>query len=190
MTVRLKQPEKMEIVNQAVVKVEQEGQELYQAVEEAIVEQVPRAMVEVDGEVQMGVSTNVVEELAMIVEQRLYGEEESGVQGYNSMEEAEQAERQRRQEQQEQPEQEELPKCLCGCGLPVNHKRSKFRQGHDAKLNSILLKVEREELTEDDIPEEARNVMVPCECCGKLILPHESGKGPLCRAGSCKCVKA
>ena len=78
--------------------------------------------------------------------------------------------------------------CLCGCGKIVKRKRL-FRQGHDAKLNSILKKVEEGELDESAIPKEARKVLVPCQCCGRLILPHESGKGPVCRTGNCRCIK-
>lgn len=77
--------------------------------------------------------------------------------------------------------------CLCGCGKPVGRPRSQFLPGHDAKLKSILIKVEKGKLKESDIPEAARKLLVPCKCCGQLMLPHESGMGPVCRTGKCMC---
>ena len=93
-------------------------------------------------------------------------------------------------EVQEAPvaEVQEARLCLCGCGQPVN-KGKWFKQGHDSKLHSILKKVEEGELDESAIPEAARNQLVPCICCGQLIIPHESGKGPVCRTGKCKCIR-
>lgn len=82
-----------------------------------------------------------------------------------------------------------MRECLCGCGLLVEKKNRRFRQGHDAKLSSILRRIELGELSEDVIPDVAKNALVQCKCCGKPILPHPSGMGPLCRAGKCKCIK-
>jgi hypothetical protein len=38
----------------------------------------------------------------------------------------------------------ELPECHCGCGQKVNSPKRTFRQGHDAKHKSALLKQARE----------------------------------------------
>lgn len=78
--------------------------------------------------------------------------------------------------------------CLCGCGRVVMSGRN-FLPGHDAKLKSVLLKVERGELDESAIPEQAKAILVPCKCCGHMMLPHPSGMGSVCRSGKCKCHK-
>jgi hypothetical protein len=78
--------------------------------------------------------------------------------------------------------------CLCGCGQVVMSGRN-FLPGHDAKLKSVLLKVEKGELDESAIPEQAKATLVPCKCCGNMMLPHLSGMGPICRSGKCKCHK-
>jgi len=40
--------------------------------------------------------------------------------------------------------------CGCGCGAPVARR---FKQGHDAKLLSMLKKVERGEMTKEELQE-------------------------------------
>lgn len=44
----------------------------------------------------------------------------------------------------------EVKYCLCGCGAEVSRR---FRQGHDAKLLSMLKKVERGEMTKEELQE-------------------------------------
>ena len=83
---------------------------------------------------------------------------------------------------------EEGPRlCWCGCGRPVWSKKARFIPGHDARLYALIRKIEEGEVDEGIIPEELRERMTNCRCCGKPILPHESGMGPLCRAGKCRC---
>ena len=85
---------------------------------------------------------------------------------------------------------EEGPRlCWCGCGRPVGSKKARFIPGHDARLYAVIRKIEEGEVDEGIIPEELRQRMSHCRCCGKLILPHESGMGPLCRTGRCSCKK-
>lgn len=87
-------------------------------------------------------------------------------------------------------ENEEGPRlCWCGCGQPVKGKKARFVPGHDARLYALIRKIEKGEVGEDIIPEELRQRMDNCRCCGKPILPHESGMGPLCRTGKCRCKK-
>jgi hypothetical protein len=45
--------------------------------------------------------------------------------------------------------------CLCGCGGATS-KKSKFLQGHDAKLRSILVQISKGKLDDSAIPEVAR----------------------------------
>jgi hypothetical protein len=80
----------------------------------------------------------------------------------------------------------DLP-CLCGCGQPTKTPRARFLPGHDAKLKSILLKVERDIEPDSTIPDVARPFLMHCKCCGLPITKHPSGLGPICRAGKCKC---
>jgi hypothetical protein len=71
-------------------------------------------------------------------------------------------------------------RCLCGCGEPVK-KGSRFIVGHDSRLHGVLRKVEKGELGADAIPEAATAILVACVKCGRPILPHPSGMGPICR---------
>lgn len=83
---------------------------------------------------------------------------------------------------------EEGPRlCWCGCGQPVKGKKARFVPGHDARLYAMIRKIEEGTVDEDIIPEELRQRMARCTCCGKPILPHPSGMGPLCRSGKCRC---
>jgi hypothetical protein len=86
------------------------------------------------------------------------------------------------------PKAKQPQPCLCGCGRMVMSGRN-FLPGHDTKLKSVLLKVEKGELDESAIPEQAKAALVPCKCCGYMMLPHPSGMGPVCRSGKCKCHK-
>lgn len=87
-------------------------------------------------------------------------------------------------------ENEEGPRlCWCGCGQPVKGKKARFVPGHDARLYTLIRKIEEGEINESVVPEKLRQQMVRCACCGKPILPHESGMGPLCRTGKCHCKK-
>lgn len=42
--------------------------------------------------------------------------------------------------------------CFCGCGSRTSSKNIRFRQGHDAKLKSILNRVKRNELPAMELP--------------------------------------
>ena len=42
--------------------------------------------------------------------------------------------------------------CFCGCGARTSRKTRLFRQGHDAKLKSILIRVKRNELPAMALP--------------------------------------
>lgn len=59
--------------------------------------------------------------------------------------------------------------CLCGCGGETKPK-SKYLQGHDARLKSILLKVARGEEEPDAIPDVAQPYL---EFMGGLFSQHE-----------------
>jgi len=171
--VRLKQKEKQNIVNRATNYIINQNLDVEIAVEDAVVEVVPRSLKQNEaGDNYVAVSESVLHEIKAEVETKV-------TERRNVQEET--------REVAEEPRQE-LQRCLCGCGQVVN-KGKKFRQGHDARLLSILKRVEKGEADENEIPEEAREQLVPCACCGKLIIPHDSGKGPVCRDGRCKCVK-
>jgi hypothetical protein len=74
--------------------------------------------------------------------------------------------------------------CLCGCGGIVKGKKAHFKPGHDARAYSMLLKVEKGEAEADTLPEGLAKIVVPCAKCGRPIMPHESGMGPICRKRS------
>ena len=78
--------------------------------------------------------------------------------------------------------------CACGCG---DTTKSTWAPGHDARLKGALSRLEKGEATEAEIrsqfaPAVLANLGV-CSCCEGLMLPHESGMGPVCRAGLCTC---
>jgi len=73
--------------------------------------------------------------------------------------------------------------CLCGCGGITKNYKSHYLPGHDARLCSILKKVEKGELGEDALPAIIQDKLMVCSCCGQKTLQHESGMGPLCRSG-------
>ncbi len=166
MNVRLKQKEKQNIVNRAVSYITSQNLDVDIAVEDAAVETVPRSLKHDDmGDSYVAISENMLQEIREQVEAKL-----------------------QKQTAEKSKKEEGGQHCLCGCGQIVR-KGKKFRQGHDAKLLSILKRIEKEEADESEIPQEAKDQLVPCACCGKLIIPHESRKGPICRDGRCKCVK-
>lgn len=78
--------------------------------------------------------------------------------------------------------------CLDGCGQYVT-AGSRFLPGHDAKLKSKLLKIERGEMTIETsgLPEYVISQLSRCTCCGQPMLAHETGMGPVCRTGQCTC---
>ncbi len=78
--------------------------------------------------------------------------------------------------------------CICGCGTPIKPK-STFAPGHDARVHGWMRKIEKGEMDASELPEGLRSRLVTCACCGRPILPHSSGMGPLCRAGKCSCDK-
>lgn len=41
--------------------------------------------------------------------------------------------------------------CLCGCGQPVKPRRQ-FLQGHDMRLKSLVIKVQKGDANKSDIP--------------------------------------
>jgi len=78
--------------------------------------------------------------------------------------------------------------CACGCGVVT---KKTWAPGHDARLKGALARLENEETTWEAIQEQfsaavLQNLMI-CSCCGKQAVVHESGMGPVCRAGRCKC---
>ncbi|MBI2761809.1 MAG: hypothetical protein HYX51_10335 [Chloroflexi bacterium] len=102
--------------------------------------------------------------------------------------------------------------CLCGCGIATKRRRARFVPGHDAKLKSMLLSVEKystakaasDAATTDEekakvptAPSEAVYAVIAnvralgflseCSCCGQGILPHATNKGPICRTSRCRC---
>lgn len=95
--------------------------------------------------------------------------------------------------------------CKCGCGEQVG-KGASFRPGHDARLKGRLLRMmawqeqHADELANGTlepnafeelaaIPQGALEVQARCSCCGQpMLVAHESGMGPICRAGKCKCA--
>lgn len=62
---------------------------------------------------------------------------------------------------------DEVRFCLCGCGEQVSRR---FRQGHDARLKGVLLRVARGEEEPDAIPEEALDQL---EELDSLLGQHE-----------------
>jgi hypothetical protein len=68
--------------------------------------------------------------------------------------------------------------CLCGCGQATLTDSARFIPGHDAKLKSVLLKVERGELTEPSIPKIARPFLQKSKMSGAWSFPTESGNTP------------
>jgi len=81
-----------------------------------------------------------------------------------------------------------LHPCICGCGEQVS---GRYRQGHDAKVHSWIAQVEKGEMTEAEFAAKGvdASTFVPCSCCGRLVDPHSSGKGPACRVGRCACAR-
>lgn len=71
--------------------------------------------------------------------------------------------------------------CLCGCGQTVRSRKAKFLPGHDRKLYSLLEKIEKGEQEEGAVPLATRSFLANCGACGRLIIPHPSGLGPICR---------
>jgi chemotaxis protein histidine kinase CheA len=84
-----------------------------------------------------------------------------------------------------QPKKDKTKDCLCGCGGRT--KGGLFIPGHDAKLKSFLLKVEKGEADVNTLPQATRDQLDTCACCGMPMLKHPSGKGPICRTGNCRC---
>lgn len=91
--------------------------------------------------------------------------------------------------------------CQCGCGETAG-KGAHFRPGHDARLKGRLIRFDvwreshPEKRPEDfaeyaAIPVSVRNAPgARCSCCGQpMLLAHESGMGPICRAGQCTCAQ-
>lgn len=97
--------------------------------------------------------------------------------------------------------------CECGCGEKPLGKKGRFLPGHDARLKGRLIrlsewleengeKIESGEMNPETdfaeyraIPQSAIASMTTCTCCGQIMMPHESGMGPVCRAGLCKCAE-
>lgn len=78
--------------------------------------------------------------------------------------------------------------CLCGCGKGT-HKGRRFVQGHDAKFKSTLIKIEKGQMTQDQMPAGAAMYLTSkCRCCGVPLL--EGDIGPVCATGQCKCKKS
>ena len=55
------------------------------------------------------------------------------------------------------------PTCLCGCDGPLvriknPRKQHFFLQGHDARLQSLALKIVRGEASQDEIPDHTKNL--------------------------------
>lgn len=68
--------------------------------------------------------------------------------------------------------------CLCGCGQPTKTDAAKFIPGHDAKLKSVLLKVERGELPKSEVPEIAKPFLQRSPLSKAWHFPTESGNTP------------
>jgi hypothetical protein len=68
--------------------------------------------------------------------------------------------------------------CLCGCGQPTLTENAKFIPGHDAKLKSLLLRVERGEAKKSEIPEVAKAFLQKSKMSGAWSFPTESGNTP------------
>ncbi len=77
----------------------------------------------------------------------------------------------------------EIGMCLCGCGELCTSRGALFRQGHDQRLAVQLRKVERGEATIEqlNLDRQLLRLLVPCSRCGRPIIPHPSGMGPVCR---------
>jgi hypothetical protein len=70
--------------------------------------------------------------------------------------------------------------CLCGCGQPTKTDAAKFIPGHDARLKSLLLKIERQEdgKKKSDVPEIAKPFLQKSKMSGAWSFPTESGNTP------------
>jgi len=157
--VEIKKKEQNTIINRAIkYLMNNQNLDIEMAVEDAIIETVPDALKHDEcRDSYLAVSGDVLQGIKAEVRKRI-------------------------EEKENNTDTEEVRFCLCGCGL-LARKGRKFRQGHDAKLASILRKVESGKLDKSHIPEVARRELVPCKCCGKLIIPHKSGMCPTCRTG-------
>lgn len=56
--------------------------------------------------------------------------------------------------------------CACGCSEKAGRV---FKQGHDARAHSLLLKVERGELKASDIPQSLRTADLKGFALGRLL---------------------
>lgn len=69
--------------------------------------------------------------------------------------------------------------CLCGCGQPTKTDKAKFIPGHDAKLKSLLLRLERGEAEKGErVPEIAKKFLQKSPLSGAWHFPTESGNTP------------